>query len=406
MSVDMAGSATKAPLACRAGLESDRAACDTMRFVGALRRTFEGEGGTPVPMNRWVKTALVVLIGLVAVGLRWPFGGDSSGPQTYANDAYGFTLTYDGALTELPLGEAQTDETQMAPDFETGFFDADGPAVDDDYAADGVTVAVFEIGDAVPAGDARLQNLDDMVLSSLDASGNTELGEVRAVEMHGCSAAVAVESVDAFGRRSLDCLGVAGSRLYWVAAYATSGTADEIWPLLAEAVDSFAVTRASAEAPAPKTYTEPGKTFSIACDRRFIRMPVDAQQQEGFSQPLGLSDPLSGVDAQGVYRDGIIVSVQEIGGTLTSAERSTFLTDMAAGLNEDGWRLLAGPETLPVDGSSGYRFEANAPDGLREAIYVVLSGATAYYIECFAQKATWKQLEPLFDEAARSFDVL
>jgi hypothetical protein len=242
-------------------------------------------------MNRWVRIALVVMSGLVAVGLRWPFGGEDAGPQTYTSDEYGFTVTYDGSLSELPIDQSEDDMVKLS-DFSVGFFDADGLAIDDEYAADGIMIAVLEIGAPVSQGDPRLEHLGDFALASLKAMGSTDVGEVREAQIEGCTGAVEVESTDAWGSHSLDRIGVAGGRTYMLSAAATSETRGEVWPVLTKALDSVAVTGTAVAAP-PKTYSDPDGTFSLTCDRRFIFTQV-AEEVEVLEQPLGLADPLAG----------------------------------------------------------------------------------------------------------------
>lgn len=360
-----------------------------------------------MPMNRWVKAALVVLIGMVAVGLRWPFGDDSSGPVTYENDQFAFTITYDGSLSELPI--EYTDPAMasaFSSDFEIGFFDASGPAVEDDFAADGVSVSVIEVGEPVPAGDPRTECLDDLIQNVQNGAGGTDQQDVREIEMKGCVAACSGEYTDTWGRRVMDCLGIAGGHLYWVQATATAETADDIWPLLAEAVESFTAEPSAGEAAPPKTYRDSENGYAITCDRRLLRTPVDEEPSEGFATALSLSDVLSGTDADGYFRDAIVVAVQELGVTLTESERAGFARDTAPGIAEDGWKTVGRWQEVEVDQCPAYRFEWRLPDDSYDAMYAVFSGTKIYYVESFSQERTWKEIEPLFEEAVRSFDVL
>ena len=41
-----------------------------------------------------------------------------------------------------------------------------------------------------------------------------------------------------------------------------------------------------------------------------------------------------------------------------------------------------------------------------DAVYAVFSGRSIYSVEGYAQKSTWQEIEPLFEEAASTFDVL
>ena len=336
------------------------------------------------------------------MGLRWPFGGDDAGPQTYTSDEYGFTVTYDGSLSELPidLGEEGMEEVY---DFDVGFFDADGPAVDDDYAADGIMIAVLEIGDPIPQGDPRLEHLGDFALASLKAMGNTDVGEVTDAQIEGCTAAVEVESTDVWGRHSVDRIGVAGGRMYLLTAAATSDTPGR-GVARVDGGAGFGRRHGHQFGGTTKAYSHPDGAFSLTCDRRFIFTPV-SEQVSGLEQPLGLSDPLSGTDADGLLVDGMVVAVQDLAVTLTAAQRKSYAKEVAGSLDGDGWRRLSGPEPMKIDGLPAYRFEAVLPDGSSDALYAVFSGTLVYYVEGYAAKTTWKAVEPLFDEAARTFDV-
>jgi hypothetical protein len=360
-----------------------------------------------MPMNRWVKTALVVFVGLVAVGLRWPFGDESSGPVTYENDEYGFTITYDGRLSELPI--EYTDPAMasaFSSDFEIGFFDASGPSVEEDFAADGVSISVIEVGEPMPAGDPRVEHLDDLVQTIQTGGDGADLQGVREIEMKGCAVARSGEYTDTLGRRVVDYLGIAGGRLFWVQATATAETVDDIWPLLTEAVESFTVDGGVGEAASPRTYEDPKNGFAVTCDRRLLRTPVDEEPSEGYVNALSLSDVLSGTDADGYFRDAIVIGVQELGVTLTEAQRNGFARDTAPGLAEDGWKTVGRWREVEVDACPAYRFEWKLPDDSSDAMYAVFSGTKIYFIEGFAQQQTWREIEPLFEEAVRSFDVL
>ena len=243
-----------------------------------------------MPTNRWAKVAIVALFGLLSVALRWPFGDDSLGPQTYTNREWGFTMTHDGSLTELPLDVSTRDKTMLWPDVEVGFFDATGPRIGDDSAADGITVGLFEIGDPVPKEDPRLDNIGTMLLTVLEDTGNTDVGEAREVAMEGCRAAAEVESTDPYGRHAVDRVGVVGTRLHWVTASATAETNDDIRPLLTEAVATFAVTEVERFSTSPRTYVDPEKTVALTCDRRFARVPA-GEGGAGVSMTLALGRP-------------------------------------------------------------------------------------------------------------------
>jgi hypothetical protein len=112
-------------------------------------------------------------------------GGTTTSTKTYANDQYGFSITYSDQFTQgEPVAGTGAGGSSV---FDVVFADKDGPVVADRYV-DAVQVSVYELAREVKASDvpelkSELQGIVDQMMSSLPTAKVVE--ELSPVEVNG-----------------------------------------------------------------------------------------------------------------------------------------------------------------------------------------------------------------------------
>jgi hypothetical protein len=132
-----------------------------------------------------VATTLALAASLAACSGSGSGGTKPSGPQTYTNDKYGFTITYDPMFVKgAPEDGASSGGSSV---FDIAFADANGAQVDDKYV-DGIEVSVYKLTRAVKAAEVpklkqEFQNVVNQMLKGL--SGATAVKPLATVTLGG-----------------------------------------------------------------------------------------------------------------------------------------------------------------------------------------------------------------------------
>ena len=341
---------------------------------------------------------------LLLVALAVP-ACSASGPTTHVNQEYGFAIDLDPRFREVDAGRPAPGAGPGAlerPDFAVVFADPAGPRIHG-MAADLVDVRVIDLGVPVPAGDPRLANLPQLLAATLASRGDTGMRRAPAVHVDG-AVSCAAEYTDPRGRHGLTCIAVAGRYLYALDAMVTRATRPEVWPLLTEAAASFRVRPSAPRPSGPRTYVDSGRQFTIACDRRFMRMTI-GRGCWAADALLVLADPLSGVAANGRFHDGLIVYSAALPDRTTAAHRRRIAAQVREGLERCGMEPICPGRHTEIGGLPACLFESRCSDGSRDLLCVVFASGHGYFIEGCAQRSTWATAKPLFEAAMRSFRV-
>lgn len=193
----------------------------------------------------WRSFALMALVAALAVGLTAcgsaSTGGDGGGsaaePTTYQNAVYGFELTYKEPLSQVNLEPSGNEAYAVA------FADKDGPLVDDQYA-NGVRVAVSDIGQSVKAADVpKLLPEITKVIEGMVAktSGGKLTSEVASTEVNG-TPGFAVDYQFTQGGETLTCrltMLISGRNEFDLTEQTVAGDWDALSPDLDAVVQSF-----------------------------------------------------------------------------------------------------------------------------------------------------------------------
>jgi hypothetical protein len=119
--------------------------------------------------------ALTACGGSVSIGGSSPTassGGTTTSTKTYANDQYGFTITYSDRFTQGEAAEGTGKGGDSVLDI--AFADKSGPVVSDRYV-NAVQTSVYELTRAVKAAEvpqikSELQNIVDQLMAELPGS--------------------------------------------------------------------------------------------------------------------------------------------------------------------------------------------------------------------------------------------
>lgn len=182
--------------------------------------------------------AVIVLSAAAACGSGGGGGdGDSAEKQTYTNAQYGFELTYTDPLSLVTVTPSGNEAYAIA------FADKEGPLVDDQYA-NGIRVAVSELGQTIKAADVpKLKDELTKVLEEMVAgvSGGEMTGEVTAVELNG-TPGYTLDYRFTMGGEQLACrltVLIKGKNEYDITEQTVAADWDALSPNLDQAVQSF-----------------------------------------------------------------------------------------------------------------------------------------------------------------------
>jgi hypothetical protein len=358
-------------------------------------------GGRVLTGVRLIAAILAMLL-LILAGIVMAV--DTSGPTTYVDREYGFSIELDDGLqvADPDLPAVAGPGGFERPDFMVAFADGDGPRIRG-AAADVVDVKVIKLGAPVATDDPRLRNLAALLTATLKSRGDSGVRLAPDVRIAG-SASCAAEYTDRYGRHGLTCMAVAGSHIYTIDALATMNTCADMRPLYTQALGSFRVRGDTSGRSPPRTYVDRASGFSITCDRRFVRLAVTRGSWAADAMFV-FADPLSGVAANGRFRDGLVVYMVTLPECSTAAQRRRFAADVRAGLQQCGMSGEGRDRELEVNGLPAYRIASRRPDGSGDLIYVLFSGDRAYFVEGCAQGSTWATDRRLFEAAMRSVEV-
>jgi len=189
-------------------------------------------------LTRTIILAAVVVI-LSAAAACGSSGGDgaSEEKQTYTNAQYGFEMTYTDPLSLVTVTPSGNEAYAIA------FADKDGPLVDDQYA-NGIRVAVSELGQTIKAADVpKLKDELTKVLEEMVAgvTGGEMAGEVTAVELNG-TPGYTLDYRFTMGGEQLACrltVLIKGKNEYDITEQTVAADWDALSPNLDQAVQSF-----------------------------------------------------------------------------------------------------------------------------------------------------------------------
>jgi hypothetical protein len=170
-------------------------------------------------------------------------GGSTTSTRTYANDQYGFSITYADQLVQGETVEGTG--AGGSPVFDVVFADEDGPVVDGRYT-NAAQVSVYELArevepDEVPDLEGELQGLVDEIMAELPGSQVVE--PLAATEVNGLPgyAFRYTFTVDGTEITAVSVFLFNGEHEYQITAQAASGDWDEMKDGLEATVRSFSV---------------------------------------------------------------------------------------------------------------------------------------------------------------------
>ena len=185
--------------------------------------------------------AVLALVALVAAAC----GASASGPTTYTNKDYRFSLTYDASA--LKQGSFTTSQNAGSAVFGTGFFDPKGTVVDGQLR-DGIGVNVYKLKQIVtdalmPQVKAALTGLLPQLTAGLGTGGT--IGSLEDFQVSGVKgfAADAGFSIGSTPFKARVYFLIRGDLEYEINTQAAASRWDQMRPMLEKVVNSFKVTQ-------------------------------------------------------------------------------------------------------------------------------------------------------------------